>query len=66
MQIIIINAQIQVTDLPNGAKQLNFTEPNGNIFSVPLDQNGARAVVQALTGIAIANGSIVPPNGKPN
>lgn len=59
MEIILHQAQIRVTDLPNGGKTLQFITPQGIVITANLDAQGAKNISAALgTGLIVANGPL--------
>jgi hypothetical protein len=67
MQIMLINCQIQVQDLPNGGNQLVFVDEQRNVFIAPLEEQAAKTIGAALTsGIIVASQPLPKNGGKVN
>ena len=64
MEIILHQAQIRVSDQPNGGKVIQFLTPQGIVITAHLDEQGAKTIAAALgTGLIVANGPL--PTVKP-
>jgi len=64
MEVLLNNTKWKLAPTPQpGVVMLQFTDPQGNVFTIVLDDAGKQRLVSALTGGIVLPNGFLPPNG---